>query len=212
VPSAETIRAGDADRLAADVALLAADAAEEDLAAARRLLESRGADEVAVALVRRDRARRPAAEELPETARAAREAPARAGERRAPRRAPTDGVWFRLALGRSRQADPRWVLPLLCRRGSVTRDEIGKIVILPQETRFEIAAGAAERFLRAARRPDPRMPDARIEPLVERGRAEGAPHARRPGAAEGAKHHERTRGGEAPSRRSPPTGRGKGKR
>jgi ATP-dependent RNA helicase DeaD len=135
VPTADTIRAGDADRLAADVAALASDVAEEELAAARRLLEARSAVEVAVALVRRDRARRPAPEELPETARAAREAPARAAEKRAPRRAPADGVWFRLALGRSRQADPRWVLPLLCRRGGVTRDDIGKIVIPPQETR-----------------------------------------------------------------------------
>jgi ATP-dependent RNA helicase DeaD len=202
VPTADTIRAGDADRLAADVAALASDAAEDDLAAARRLLEARSALEVTVALVRRDRARRPAPEELPETARAARETPARAAEKRAPRRAPADGVWFRLALGRSRQADPRWVLPLLCRRGGVTRDDIGKIVILPQETRFEVAAGAAERFLRAARRPDPRMPDARIEPLGERDRAGGARHAPRP-RAEVAKRHERTSGGDAPARRSP---------
>ncbi|HSD21429.1 MAG TPA: DEAD/DEAH box helicase [Anaeromyxobacter sp.] len=206
VPTADTIRAGDADRLAADVAALASDGAEEDLAAARRLLEARSAVEVAVALVRRDRARRPAPEELPETARAAREAPARAAEKRAPRRAPADGVWFRLALGRSRQADPRWVLPLLCRRGGVTRDDIGKIVILPQETRFEVAAAAAERFLRAARRPDPRMPDARIEPLAERGRAEHARHAPpRPRTAEVPKRHDRAPGGDAPPpRRSAP--------
>ncbi|WP_242361855.1 DEAD/DEAH box helicase, partial [Anaeromyxobacter sp. SG17] len=77
VPTAEAIRAGDAERLGADVAALAADAPEEDLAAARRLVETRSAVELAVALVRRDRARLPAPEELPETARAAREAPAR---------------------------------------------------------------------------------------------------------------------------------------
>ena len=86
MPTAEAIRAGDAERLAADVAALASEAAEEDLAAARRLAESRSAIEVAVALVRRDRARRPAPEELPETARAAQETP-----REPPRSAPRAG-------------------------------------------------------------------------------------------------------------------------
>jgi ATP-dependent RNA helicase DeaD len=202
VPTAEAIRAGDAERLAADVAALASEAAEEDLAAARRLAESRSAIEVAVALVRRDRARRPAPEELPETARAAQETPRRAAEKRTPRRAPSDAVWFRLALGRSRQADPRWILPLLCRRGAVTRDDIGKIIIVADETRFEVAAGAAERFLRAARRPDPRMPDARIEPLGARGsdHVEHAPPAR---AGEGTRRYDRASGGGAPPRRSP---------
>ncbi len=205
VPTAEAIRAGDAERLAADVAALASEAAEDDLAAARRLVEARSAVEIAIALVRRDRARRPAPEELPETARAARETPARAVEKRAPRRAPTDGVWFRLALGRSRQADPRWILPLLCRRGGVTRDEIGKIVIVADETRFEVAAGAAEQFLRAARRPDPRMPDARIEPLGARGGGD-AQHAPRARAGDGPRRYDRAGGGGASPRR-PAAGR-----
>jgi ATP-dependent RNA helicase DeaD len=204
VPTAEAIRAGDAERLAADVVALAGDAAEEDLAAAGRLAESRSALELAVALVRRDRSRRPAPEELPETARASREVPARA-EKRAPRAGPpANAVWFRLSLGRARQADPRWVLPLLCRRGGVTRDEIGKIVIQPEETRFEVAADAAQRFLRAARRPDPRMPDAQIELLGTSPRAGEQRHAPRPVRAEGARRHERAGGESAPPRRSAP--------
>ncbi|ABS27113.1 DEAD/DEAH box helicase [Anaeromyxobacter sp. Fw109-5] len=212
VPTAEAIRAGDAERLAADVVALAGDAAEEDLAAARRLAESRSALELAVALVRRDRSRRPAPEELPETARAAREVPARA-EKRAPRAGPpANAVWFRLSLGRARQADPRWVLPLLCRRGGVTRDEIGKIVIQPEETRFEVAADAAQRFLRAARRPDPRMPDARIELLGTNPRAGEPRHAPRPVRAEGARRHERADGEPAPPRRSAPAAKRRGPR
>ncbi len=166
LPTAEEIRAVDEERLGEEVARLAGEATEEELTAARRLLEERAPLLVAAALVRRERSLRPAPEELPETARAAREVPA--AQARTPRKLKThqraEGVWFRLTLGRNKKADPRWILPLLCRRGEITRDEIGKIVVLDRETRFEIARGAAPRFAKSARRPDPRMPEARIEP------------------------------------------------
>jgi ATP-dependent RNA helicase DeaD len=168
IPSADDVRAGDAERLSADVASIAADASEDERAAAHRLLATHEPWQVAAALVRRERARLPAPEELPETARAAREVPARRGPARARPGPPADVVWFRLGIGRERSADPRWLLPLLCRRGGVTRDDIGKIVVLPRETRFEVARAAAERFEKAARRPDPRMPEARISPVPER--------------------------------------------
>jgi ATP-dependent RNA helicase DeaD len=180
VPPPEEIRARDAERLGADVAALQAEASDEDREAARKILEGHDPLAVAVALVRRERARLPAPEELVETPRAAREAPAAQGPR-APRRGPpADVAWFRILIGRERRADPKWLLPLLCRRGGVTRDEIGKIQVLPRETRFEVARAAAARFQAAALRPDPRMPEARIEPLAAAPQAPHAPHARRP--------------------------------
>jgi ATP-dependent RNA helicase DeaD len=176
VPSPEDVRAKDAERLLADVATLSADAGEEDREQARRLLAANDPLAVAVALVRRERARLPAPEELALTPAAAREAPAPRGPR-APRRGPpADAVWFRILVGRERKADPKWILPLLCRRGGVSRDEIGKIEVLPRETRFEIARPAAVRFEEAARRPDPRMPGARIEPLGPGAHGGRAPH------------------------------------
>jgi len=162
VPAPDEIRARDRERLAAEVVAAAGEATEDELAATRALLHGRDPLLVTAALVRRELARLPAAEELPDTARTAREAPARAPRVATPR--PADGVWFRLTLGREMKADPRWILPLLCRRGGVSRDAIGKIVILPRETRFEIARDAADAFARSARRPDPKMPSARIEP------------------------------------------------
>ena len=36
-------------------------------------------------------------------------------------------AWFRLNAGRRQNADPRWILPLICRRGHVTRQDIGAI-------------------------------------------------------------------------------------
>jgi ATP-dependent RNA helicase DeaD len=164
VPTADEIRGRDEARLAAEVAALAGEASEEELAVARRLLEDRAPLLVAAALVRRERARLPAPEELVDSALAAREAPAPRAPRAPRRGAPAEVVWFRVSLGREEKADPKWILPLVCRRGGVTRDEIGKIVVLPHETRFQVARAAADRFVKAARKPDPRQPAVRIGP------------------------------------------------
>ncbi|HTP49067.1 MAG TPA: DEAD/DEAH box helicase [Anaeromyxobacteraceae bacterium] len=170
-PSAEEVRARDEERLRALAASEAARASEEELLAARRLLEERTPLEVAAAFLRRERARLPSAEELPETARAALEAPRAERPARAARRAPAgDAVWFTISLGSERKADPKWILPLVCRRGGITRAEVGKIVVAPRETRFEVARAAAAAFAKAARRPDPRAPGVRIEVVAEGSR------------------------------------------
>jgi ATP-dependent RNA helicase DeaD len=80
-------------------------------------------------------------------------------------RAAEDAVWFRVNVGRSRNADPRWLLPLLCRRGQVSKPEIGKIRILAGETHFQVARHAAPRFGRAAQRPDEKDPQIHIAAL-----------------------------------------------
>ncbi|WP_045835198.1 DEAD/DEAH box helicase [Hyphomicrobium sp. 99] len=60
-------------------------------------------------------------------------------------------VWFRVDIGRERNAEPRWLLPLLCRAGNVTKAEIGSIKIFDRDTRFQIAAEFADKFADAAR-------------------------------------------------------------
>ena len=60
-------------------------------------------------------------------------------------------VWFRIDIGRERKAEPRWLLPLLCRAGNVTKTEIGSIKIFDRDTRFQIAADVADKFAEAAR-------------------------------------------------------------
>ena len=75
-------------------------------------------------------------------------------------------VWYRINVGRAKKADPRWLVPLLCRRGGVVKSDIGKILILADDTRFEIAARAARRFEEAAARPDKTDPSIKIR--VER--------------------------------------------
>ncbi|MDT7933520.1 MAG: DEAD/DEAH box helicase [Sphingomonadaceae bacterium] len=142
VPTPEAIRAADRGRLLA--ALLAeAEYDAEDRALAALLLAQRGPEDIAAALVKAYRSALPAAEELI--------APGDAASRReggadAHRPGFDDTVWFRIDVGRRQNADPRWILPLLCRRGHITRSEVGAIRIGPNETRFDVPRAIAERF------------------------------------------------------------------
>jgi ATP-dependent RNA helicase DeaD len=84
----------------------------------------------------------------------------------APERAASGYVVFRVNVGRRGNADPRWLVPVLCRRGDVDRAVIGKIRILGGETHVEIAADRAEAFAVAVARPDPRDKKVKITPLT----------------------------------------------
>jgi ATP-dependent RNA helicase DeaD len=206
-PSAEVIRAGDQARLLTDPILTEA-ASDEDLALGRLLLDQASPEAVAAALIRLHRAKLPAPEELfdpgeprpgagrdrerredrPRPDRDARE-PAR---ERYPR-VDTDGVWFRLAVGRNSNADPKWLVPMICRRGHVTKKDIGQIRIFDRETKFEIARDAADRFKAA-------VASAPGEPI--RIEAAGAPGSR-PGP-EASDVAERPRGPRPQNKGAPP--------
>ena len=146
VPTPETIRLADRERLL--TALLApVEVDEEDQALAERLLTERTPQEIAAALVRVHRARMPAVEEMIEATPQAQRA-AQDGHRPGF----DDVVWFRMDVGRRQNADPRWILPLICRRGHITRAEIGAIRVGPGETWFQIPRGLATKFAAAVRR------------------------------------------------------------
>ncbi|ATQ41327.1 DEAD/DEAH box helicase [Caulobacter mirabilis] len=157
-PSAEEIRAGDRERMLQDPALTETPA-EDDLAVARDILARHPAEQVAAALVKVFRSRLPEPEELYD--------PGPGQDRKRPERRERDGdfepsegprdhdafadaTWFKLSIGRAKNADPKWILPLLCRIGHVTKKEIGQIRIFDRETKFQIAQGVAGRFLEAA--------------------------------------------------------------
>ena len=191
-PTLEEIRERDQERFLADP-LLAEEATPEDLALGARLLEDRGAEAVAAALVRLHRSRQPAPEEVvvedvrdrgdrgdrgPRERGRDRDAPR---EPREPRQQMEGAVWFRLPVGRSKNADPKWLVPLICRLGHVTKKDIGQIRIFDRETKFEISPDVEGRF-REAIKSASGGDDIRIEASEPPG----------PGAA----------------RRGPPTGRG----
>jgi ATP-dependent RNA helicase DeaD len=144
-PTAEAIFRLDRERLLNDPAL-SETPSEEELTFARELLSLHGPEHIAAAFLRQDQARRPAPEDLTEETPPS---PMRA-ESRSARRSFEGGVWFRLSVGRKQRAEPRWLLPLICRAGGVEKRHVGSIRILESESRFEISAACAERFIEAA--------------------------------------------------------------
>ena len=180
-PTMDAIRALDQQRLLADP-ILTDDASEDDLALGRRLLEGASADKIAAALVRAYRSRLPEPEDVSDPgtgrgtgtgagkpARAYERAPDRPSPDRSPRErhapqqggsghrgaADEGGVWFRLDIGRKKNADPKWLLPMLCKRGGITKRDIGVIRIFDQESKVEIAPRVAEAFAAAVAGPAP---------------------------------------------------------
>lgn len=174
-PTEDEIRVLDQERLLSDP-LLNGDGSEDDAGMIEALMAGREARDIAAALVRLYRARLPAAEEVgdPGFGRDERR-PARTNEDYAAKRRPFgagrdegedgerprkpagprgDTVWFRLDIGRKQGADPRQLLPMLCRRGRITRDEVGAIRIFDRETKVEIDADVADRFYDSVRIPD----------------------------------------------------------
>jgi ATP-dependent RNA helicase DeaD len=145
VPSADDIRTQDRERLLQKLAE-PVELDDEDKALGLRLLETREPADIAAMLVRSLRASMPSPEDMLEQ-----DAPAERpqGEHRA---GFDDVVWFRLDIGRRQSADPRWLLPLICRRGHVTRDEIGAIRIGPAETMVQIPRAVAGKFAAAVQR------------------------------------------------------------
>ncbi len=156
-PSAEEIRKLDQERLLQDP-ILTEPPTEEDFALARVLLAERTPEELGAALIRVYRSRLPALEDVvdpgngPERrdTRGSKSSSAKSSSEKGPK-APRAGfageaTWFQLNIGRSKNADPKWLLPMLCRKGKITKQDIGVIRILEHETRVEIAEPVAAQF------------------------------------------------------------------
>ncbi len=193
-PTAEEIRKLDQERMMKD-ALFAEETTPEDLVLAQALLAERSPEDIAAALARLYRARLPSPEDILDPgqgsgrsrdnsprgrdARPARgdDRPARGADREAgprlrpgkssPRHAMAEGsVWFRAAIGRRKNAEARWLLPMICRRGGIDKNDIGAIRIMDTTTEFEISGRAAESFAAKIRRPD-KEDNIRIEAMTE---------------------------------------------
>ena len=138
-PSLNDIKAKDRERLLNDPSLH--ETYDDDvLAEARELLTLHSAEQIAAAFLNRMQSKTPSAEDLMEM-------PAASERGKPARREPFVGdAWFKLTAGRNQRAEPRWLLPLICRIGDVTRTEVGAIEIETNETLFEIEAAHAERF------------------------------------------------------------------
>lgn len=151
-PSAEMILDKDRERLLADPALTAPVEDEEALELGKLLLERTSPEQIAASLIRLYRQKLPAPEEVYDDERMARQQATGRNERGQKDGPLTDFArggdmaWFRINIGRDKNADPKWLLPTLCRLGHVTKGDIGSIKIFDRETKFEITRAAEAKF------------------------------------------------------------------
>lgn len=133
-PSAIEVLAKEEERIVSSPALREAPSPEES-AFAERLLAARAPEQIAAAYLRLYREHHSA----PEILGAAPEPGSR------PQDAHTDfgpSIWFSLSLGRKDRAEPRWLLPMLCRNAGLAKSAIGAIRVQYQETFVEISSDA----------------------------------------------------------------------
>ena len=175
-PGADEIRARDRERLMDDPMFATPEG--EERAEAEALLAGHEPIAIAAALLRLQATRLPPPEAVTPMAVEAPRAPV-------PREpaAPGDFVQFRLSVGRRDNADPKWLVPLICRMGGITKREIGAIRVFDTDTRFEIARVASAAFAAATAQPtagEPRITAAGDGPMPAR---EYRPSRGRPPAA-----------------------------
>jgi len=175
-PTIEDIRKLDQERLLQDP-LLAEPPSEDDIEMSRKLFAERTPEQLGAALLRLYRSRLPGVEEVtdPGNEFERREPRARNYEgksyegkggdggpqgKKVPGRAFkagrdgfSGGAWFRLDIGRTKNADPKWLLPMLCRKGKITKQDIGVIRIFDNETKFQVVAEVASQFAANMQRP-----------------------------------------------------------
>ncbi|MEL7048654.1 MAG: DEAD/DEAH box helicase [Pseudomonadota bacterium] len=186
------------------------DVREDERELVTELLAQHGPDKIAAGFLRMIRAGQSAPEDLQTVDVDARgpsrreDARRRDGQKPSPKR---DGfsksVWFSLSVGRKQNAEPKWLLPTLCRAGDLKKTEIGAIRVQNSETFVQLDAECVPRFLagvgpgktleksirvtqldqppvidEAGRRPKPSS-------YADRKRSSGA-HTKRPNAGRGA--------------------------
>ncbi len=161
-PSAEDVLEQDEARLLGDPAW-SEPVSEDEAGFVERLTSLHSAEQIAAAFLRLHRSRQSAPEEL--------DTPSTAGEAREPRKRQEFGpsVWFSVSTGRSDGAEPRRLLPMLCREGDLTKDDIGAIRVQEHESFVEILHSSVEGFLKAV------GSDMRLEGNVTLTRMDQAP-------------------------------------
>jgi ATP-dependent RNA helicase DeaD len=121
--------------------------ADSDQGIVNTLIENFSAEQIAAAYLRMHRERHTAPEELSDVA-----------DAHKPREAFGPSVWFSLQGGRETGAEPRRMLPMLCKMGDITKDDLGAIRIQQNESFIELRKSTLKGFL-AAIGPDMTLED-----------------------------------------------------
>lgn len=151
-PSAEMILENDRKRMLADPVLTAPVEDEDMLVLGRQLLEKTTPEQVAAALIRLYQQKLPAPEDVYDDDRMKRQQETGKNDKGQPDVPYTDFArggdmtWYRINIGRDKNADPKWLMPTICRLGHVTKRDIGAIKIFERETKFEITQEMKAKF------------------------------------------------------------------
>jgi len=181
-PSADAIKQRDDARLLADPSLqMAPSAAEAEIVGA--LLAQFDPAHVAAAFVRLARQGLASPEDLaPAPERSGQE-----GKARRERASESDdggnfvgGAWVALSVGRAQSAEPRWLIPMLCKAGGLSKRQLGAIRIHQSETHVEIDADSIDAFFERIGEGGRLEKSIRVKRLEEA--APAAQHAPRPKA------------------------------
>jgi len=138
-PSANAVTGRDEERLLTDPTWQQ-EATTSETTAAAKLLEVHSPEKIAAAYLRLYKSGRSAPEELSPS-----------GAKDAPRARAAFGptVWFALTGGREAGAEPRRLLPMLCKAGNITKDDIGAIRVQKNVSFIEIRQASAAKFIKA---------------------------------------------------------------
>lgn len=149
-PTADEVKAKDEERLLTDP-VWTEEFTEGEQEFATRLLAAHSAEQIAAAYLRLYAGKASAPEDLtfvdPNAAAPAYDRKDR--KDRAEREPFGPSKWFSVDVGREGKAEARWLLPMICKAGDITKREIGAIRIQPNETFVEIKADAVPGFLKA---------------------------------------------------------------
>ena len=154
-PTIEEIQKLDQQRMLADP-ILNEQPSEEDFRLAKILLTQRSPEELGAALIRAHRSRLPALEEVSDPGETGVKRDFNSKEKPKNKKAldsSLGSIWFRLNIGRKKNADPKWLLPMLCRKGNINRSDVGIIQIFDNETKIEISKKVAADFIKNMKRP-----------------------------------------------------------
>jgi len=138
-PSAEAVNQRDRERMMEDPAWLDP-ITEREAEPVAELVAQFSPEQIAAAYLRLFAARQSAPEELSASG---------ADEKLQPRAPFGPSVWFSITGGHAAGAEPRRYLPMLCKAGGITKDDIGAIRVRDTETFVEIRQEALSGFLAA---------------------------------------------------------------
>ena len=170
-PSAEDILKRDRERILEDPALID-EISDDERAFAREILSHHSPMQVATAFIRQHMGNQTAPEELLD------EAPSPKSQKRD--RDFKNSVWYSLSVGSNDDAEPRRLLPMLCRAAHLNKNDIGAIRVQADKTFIELSSECVVKFDEAIGSSKKLEETIEVVQLDERPEIPGSPTVKRP--------------------------------